>query len=114
MRASLVTDHRRVILFFACLIFTVDLDRKIILTMKYSRSTVASIASIHLAVETCSNIVCTFQKMVLQSFVCLIPADMHARSYEITAACFKPNFLCSSLYCNMSYSGPCYITILIL
>ena len=32
LRASLFTDHRCVILFFACLIFAVGLDREIILT----------------------------------------------------------------------------------
>ena len=35
--ASLFTDHRRVILFFACLFFAVGLDLKIILTAKFSR-----------------------------------------------------------------------------
>ena len=39
-RASLFTDHRHVILFFACLIFAVGLDREIISTAKFSRSTV--------------------------------------------------------------------------
>ena len=34
LRASLFTDHRRVVLFFACLIFAVD--REIILTAKFS------------------------------------------------------------------------------
>ena len=36
------TDHRHVILFFSCLIFEVDLDRKIILTAKFSRSAVTN------------------------------------------------------------------------
>ena len=40
LRASLFTDHCRVILFFVCLIFAVGLDRKIVLTAKFSRSTV--------------------------------------------------------------------------
>ena len=40
MRSSLFTDPRRVILFFACLIFAVGLDREIILTAIFSRSTV--------------------------------------------------------------------------
>ena len=40
LRANLFTDHHRVILFFACLIFAVDLDCEIILTAKFSRSTV--------------------------------------------------------------------------
>ena len=40
LRASLFTDHRRVILFFACLIFVVGLTRETILTVKFSRSTV--------------------------------------------------------------------------
>ena len=34
------TGHRHVILFFACLIFAVGLDREIILTAKFSRSMV--------------------------------------------------------------------------
>ena len=38
LRASLFTDRRRVIYFFACLIFAVGLDREIILTAKFSRS----------------------------------------------------------------------------
>ena len=42
LHASLFTDHRRVILFFVCLIFAVGLDREIILTVKFSRSTVAN------------------------------------------------------------------------
>ena len=42
LRASLFTDHRRIILFFTCLIFAVGLDREIFLTAKFSRSTVAT------------------------------------------------------------------------
>jgi len=42
--ASLFTDHRHVILFFACLIFAVGLDREIILTAKFSQSTVVTIS----------------------------------------------------------------------
>ena len=42
MRASLFTDHRRIILFFTCLIFAVGLDREIFLTAKFSRSAVAT------------------------------------------------------------------------
>ena len=38
--ASLFTDHRCVILFFVCLIFAIGLDCEIILTVKFSRSTV--------------------------------------------------------------------------
>ena len=38
LRASLFTDHCHVILFFGYLIFAVDLDREIILTAKFSRS----------------------------------------------------------------------------
>ena len=41
LRASLFTD--RIILFFTCLIFTVGLDCEIILTVKFSRSTVYSV-----------------------------------------------------------------------
>ena len=40
MHANLFTDHYHVILFFACLIFMVDLGSEIILTAKFSRSTV--------------------------------------------------------------------------
>ena len=40
LRASLFTDHHRVILFFACLIFVVGLAHETILTVKFSRSTV--------------------------------------------------------------------------
>ena len=50
LRASLFTDHRHhVILVFACLIFAVGLDREIILTAKFSRSTVytTSVRSFH-------------------------------------------------------------------
>ena len=36
LRVSLFTDHRRVILFFACLILAGGLDPKIILTAKFS------------------------------------------------------------------------------
>ena len=43
--ASIFTDHRHVILFVACLIFTVGLNCEIILTAKFSRSTVVSIVS---------------------------------------------------------------------
>ena len=43
LRASLFTDHRRVFLFFECLIFAVGLDREIILTATFSRSTVPAI-----------------------------------------------------------------------
>ena len=46
LRASLFTDNRRVILFFACLIFAVDPDRKIILTVKFSQSTAVRLSSI--------------------------------------------------------------------
>ena len=46
LRASLFTDNRCVILFFACLIFAVDPDRKIILTVKFSRSTAVRLSSI--------------------------------------------------------------------
>ena len=42
MHASLFTDHRCIILFFVCLIFAVGLDREIILTAKFSQSTVFS------------------------------------------------------------------------
>ena len=42
MRTSLFTDHCRIILFFACLIFAVGLNREIILTAKFSQSTVFS------------------------------------------------------------------------
>ena len=45
-RTSLFTDHRCVILFFTCLIFTVGLDRKIILTAKFSWSTVKENANL--------------------------------------------------------------------
>ena len=47
LRASLFTDHRRVILFFACLIFAVGLNREIILTAKFSRSTVSAASTYH-------------------------------------------------------------------
>ena len=40
LRASLFTDHRRVILFLVCLIFAFGLDCEIILTVKFSQSTV--------------------------------------------------------------------------
>ena len=40
LRTSLFTDHRRVILFFVCLIFAFGLDCEIILTVKFSQSTV--------------------------------------------------------------------------
>ena len=43
--ARKLSDHRRVILFFVCLIFAVDLDHEIILTAKFSRSTVACICT---------------------------------------------------------------------
>ena len=42
LHASLYTGHRCVILFFGCLIFEVDLDRKIILTAKFSRSAITN------------------------------------------------------------------------
>ena len=41
LRTSLFTDHRLLILIFACFIFTVVLEREIILTAKFSRSMVA-------------------------------------------------------------------------
>ena len=42
LRTSLITDHHCVILFFACLIFAVGLNREIILTAKFSQSMVLS------------------------------------------------------------------------
>ena len=42
MCASLFTDHCHVILFFTCLICEVNLDREIVLTAKFSQSTVHS------------------------------------------------------------------------
>ena len=39
LHTSFFTNHRRVILFFACEIFVVVLNHKIILTAKFSRST---------------------------------------------------------------------------
>ena len=43
LHASLSTDHRHIILLFACLIFPFGLDREIILTAKISRSTLVGV-----------------------------------------------------------------------
>ena len=64
MRASLFSDHRRVILFFACLIFAVDLDREIILTVKFSRSTVLGILCYLKKVLRYSRLMCIVSGLV--------------------------------------------------